>query len=291
MKNFDEIYKNVPSPQRERLKEFRSTHPYKSCDVDGVLWQYIFCGKGEKTLLLLPGGIHFAETWFKLITALEDEYRIISPSYPALPAMAEHIKGIYTICAAEGINKVHILGTSFGGWVAQCFVRHYPDMVEKVVFSHTSGPGGISTALLGIGQIMTQLTPERLLRRTFKRNYALLFSIPDQEREFWNAYLEELSLRTTKNDVLMQQECGRDFNAYKFSKDDLIDWPGTILLLESDDDPAFTPYMQKALKDLYPQAHVHTFHNAGHTPGYTNPEKYLLVVKSFLDESEPFKKG
>lgn len=284
-KNIDEIYKNVPPPQKKQLKEFRSTHPYNHCEVNSIPWQYISCGNGEEPLLLLPGGIRLAETWFKLITALENEYKIILPSYPALPTMAEHTKGIYTICVSEGVDKVHVVGTSFGGWVAQCFVRQYPDAAKTVVLSNTSGPGVISTALMRIGGIMTQLTPEWLLRKTFQRNLENLLSIPDQEREFWKAYLKELSLRTTKNDVIMQQKCGGDFNTYTFSKDDLLAWPGTILIIESDDDPAFSPSAREALKALYPQAQVHTFHDAGHTPGYTNPEEYIFVVRKFLNES------
>lgn len=284
-KNFDEIYKNVPPPQKEQLKEFRSTHPYNYCEVNGILWQYISCGKGEEPLLLLPGGVRLAETWFKLITALENEYKIISPSYPALPTMAEHTKGINTICASEGVDKVHVLGTSFGGWVAQCFVRQYPDTAKTVVLSNTSGPGAISTTLIRIGGIMTLLTPEWLLQKTFQRNFANLFSIPDQEREFWKAYLKELSLKTTKNDVIMQQKCGSDFNTHTFTKDDLLDWPGNLLIIESDNDPAFSPQVREALKALYPQAQIHTFHNAGHTPGYTNPEEYISVVRKFLNES------
>ncbi len=284
-KNFDEIYKNVPPPQKEQLKEFRLTHPYNHCEINGILWQYISCGKGEEPLLLLPGGIRFAETWFKLITALENEYKIISPSYPALPTMAEHTKGVHTICASEGVDNVHVLGTSFGGWVAQCFVRHYPDAAKTVVLSNTSGPGGISTTLVRIGGVVTRMYPEWLLRIAFQRRLESLLSIQDQERKFWKAYLKELSLRTTKNDIIMQQKCGFDFNAYTFSKDDLLDWPGNMLIMESDNDPAFSPSAREALKALYPQAQVHTFHNAGHTPGYTNPEEYTFVLRTFLDES------
>lgn len=283
--NFDTIYKNVPHEQRERLKKFRSTHPYEKCITDGVTWEYISCGKGDEPLVLLPGGIRFADTWFKLITALEDEYKIVSPTYPAVSTMAEMTKGVFTILEKERIDKAHIIGTSFGGWVAQCFVRSYPDAVKTLILSNTSGPDGVSRTMVRFAQAVTFMYPEWLIRAAFPRNYFTIFSVPDSEREFWKAYLKEISFRTNKDDITTQQECSLDFiKNYHFSKDDLPDWSGRILILESDDDSAIKESAREALKALYPHAYIHTFHNAGHTPGYADPKEYISVVKTFLKE-------
>jgi pimeloyl-ACP methyl ester carboxylesterase len=283
MKNstFTTIYKNVPHEQTEKLRRFRSSHPYMTCIVDNTKWEYISCGKGRKTLLLLPGGIRFADTWFKLITALEDKYRIISPTYPALPTIAELTRGIFTILKSEHVDEVQVLGTSFGGWVAQYFVRHYPDAVKTLILSNTSRPDTISSALIRISQVFTSIYPERLLQSAFKKRLLSLFSGSD--REFWEAYLEEVSVNTKRADIKAQQKCTYDMTTYTFSENDLNNWHGRILILESDDDPAFKELEREALKALYPQAYVHTFHNAGHTPGYTGPEEYISVLENFLN--------
>jgi pimeloyl-ACP methyl ester carboxylesterase len=282
---FDEIYNHVPQDQRTLFKKFRSAHTYTELPVNSVVWKYLSCGKGEP-VLLLPGGIRSAETWFKLITALENEYRIISPTYPAVPTMKDITTGIFALVESEQINKAHMLGTSFGGWVAQCFVREYPDTVKTLILSNTSGPGGISRRLIRYAQIVTSVSPTWLIRIAFRRNYFNILSVADQEREFWKAFLKELSLVTTKNDIASQQKCSLDFVNCRFSRNDLANWPGRILILESDDDPAFKVSVREALKTLYPQADVHTFHNAGHTPGYTNPLEYSGVVKAFLNKEQ-----
>src|SRR2546430_17005813 len=79
---FDQIYEKVPPEQVARLKEFRLTHPYKQLLIGDTKWEYISCGQGEQTLLLLPGALSVGESTFPLIAAFENEFRIIAPSYP-----------------------------------------------------------------------------------------------------------------------------------------------------------------------------------------------------------------
>lgn len=282
MKPFDVIYQRVPPHQKEKLRTFRLTHPSRATTVDGAEWEYISCGTGEETVVLLPGGIRSGEIWFNLITALENEYRIISPTYPAVPTMAHLMRGIADIMEKECIEQGHILGTSFGGWIAQCFVRRYPQKAKTLILSHTSGSHWVSLHLLRIGRVATAVYPLRLFRVALRKNYFRLLSIPDSEREFWKAFIEELSLNTTKEDIISQQDCTRDLiRNYVFSRNDLVNWPGRILILESDNDPAFTRDVREELKALYPTAQAHTFHEAGHTPGYTNPGEYVSVIKDF----------
>ena len=71
---------------------------------------------------------------------------------------------------------------------------------------------------------------------------------------------------------------------YHFSPTDLASWMGKILILQSDDDPATKPAMRQALRNLYPQARVHTFQNAGHTPFLSQPGGFYPLVSSFLHQ-------
>jgi len=286
MKPFDEIYKNVPQDQKEAFREFRSTHPYTDLTVGDAPWKYISCGKGKETLVLFPGGFRFPGEWFSLITALENAYKIISPMYPALPTMADHVKGIAAILETEKVEHVHVLGISFGGWLTQCFIRSNLDKVETVILSHTSGRGP-SALQMKLAQILIPLYPDRVFRFGMKKGYSRLLTVPDSHREFWKAYIEEVASNTTKDYILAQRKCFLDFTEnYTFSKDDLADWPGRILILESDNDQAFSKSAREALKALYPSAQVHTFHHAGHMPLCNNPGEYISVVKTFLKATE-----
>lgn len=131
------MYANVPPEQLERLKEFRRAHPYKRLRFHDVEWEYIACGRGEQTLILLPGAFSTGESTFPLILAFESEYRIIAPSYALSLTMTGLCEGIVHILDTENIDKVHVIGGSYGGLVAQYLVRQYPSKVSSAILSHT----------------------------------------------------------------------------------------------------------------------------------------------------------
>src|SRR5262249_11063514 len=176
---FDEIYARVPAEQIERLKEFRSTHEYKHLLVDGAECEYISCGRGEQTLLLLPGGLSVGESAFPLVTAFEKEYRIIAPSYALSLTMTGLCDGIAHILETEGVNRAHVLGGSYGGLVAQYFVRKYPDKARSLILSHTF--------------LMTQNSRSRCKSRTSclaycREAYLFRYSICGSTKYFFRPY-------------------------------------------------------------------------------------------------------
>lgn len=283
--DFDEIYRNVPSTQKEHVRKFRSTHPYTALTTDGVTWEYISCGQGEETLVLLPGGsFRLGETWFHLITTFESHYKIIAPTYPPVPIMEQRVKAISHILKSETIDTAHVLGWSLGGWTAQCFIREHPDTVKTLILSNTSGPS-ISKTSLSMSPTIISTYPTRLLQFGINKLLQSLLAVPDSEQELWKAFTREISLRTTKEDIINERKCMFDYvSNYVFSADDLVDWPGKILIIESDDDSTFDECARDELKALYPAAQVHTFHNGGHSPAYNKPEGYISVVQKFLKE-------
>ena len=284
--DFDTIYRDVPHNQKEQLRQFRSSHPYKGLVVNNITWEYISCGKGRKNLVLLPGGsFRLGETWFQLITAFEPTYKVISPTYPAVSTMAERVQGIFSILESEHIDTVHMLGWSLGGWTAQCFVRDYPGTVSSLILSNTSGPKGMSGKHLKVAPAIISMYPLWLFRFGLKKRLLTLMKVKDEERAFWDAFTGEIAFKTTKEDLINERKSMLDYvSNYTFSKDDLVDWPGKILILESDHDSAFGKSAREELKALYPTAQVYTFHNAGHSPFFDNPDEYTTVIKTFLEQ-------
>jgi len=282
--DFGEIYKNVFHDNKERLAEFRASHQYKQLTRNGVVWEYFSCGRGEDTLVLLPGGLGFNEALFLLITALENKFHIISPTYPPVKTMTTLAEGIAAILELEDIRKTNLMGVSFGGWLAQCFVRHYPEQVSRLILSNTSGPDGFSTTTVKIGVFSARYFPLSLLKSANKKRIMKLISPPDSERGFWEAFLnEKYSYHITREDMLSRMQNTLDYMSnYTFSSNDLAGWRGQILILESSDDLAFEKSTRESLKLLYPSAQVVTLRNAGHAPSHRGSPEYISAIIQFL---------
>ncbi len=270
-----------------RLENFRHTHPYREIQVEDRKWRYIVGGQGERTLLLFPGGTLVPDTYFMLLEDLELSSRVIVPAYSAVPTMAELVKGAAAILDAEGVKRVDVMGSSFGGYVAQCFVRAHPDRVDRLILAVTGVRHFVSraTPLYLLAQLMKVL-PASVVRFMMWRLWSTLVTTSSEEQAFWLGLLNEiLTKQLSKANLVSVTEEIYDFSAhYHFRSGDLAAWPGKILILESDQDKAFSPAVRAETRAVYPQARVHTFHDAGHTAIMTSTDEFISAIRAFLDE-------
>ncbi len=283
---FDRTYRDVPRREVDELVHFRSTHPVKHTTASGIKWEYLVSGLGSEALLILPGLLGFGEMSFQHIGAFENDYRVIAPSYPfELTTVAQLVDGVVAILDGEGVQHTHVLGGSYGGMVAQCLVRRYPQRVTSLVLSHTGGPKPDRADTNRRFITLLRLLPMSLLRVMLKgATRKALLSAPEQI-PFWAAYSNEMIARLRKADLIGRYQVAIDFDASSaFTPNDLKDWPGRILILEGDNDPIAEAPAREALKALHPQARIHTFHGSGHVASIAKLDEYVAVIKSFLKE-------
>jgi pimeloyl-ACP methyl ester carboxylesterase len=193
---FDEIYRKVPSEQVARLKEFRDTHPYKQLIIGDKKWEYISCGRGKQALLLLPGALSVGESMFPFINGFENEYHIVAPSYALSLTMKGLCEGIADILKAEDLNEAHVFGGSYGGLVAQYFVRQYPAKARSLILSHTFVLTPKPAKPLWIAGKLFPAFPKSLFvpilkLRLNKMLLSKLRAANHPKAEFWRAYLNE----------------------------------------------------------------------------------------------------
>jgi pimeloyl-ACP methyl ester carboxylesterase len=268
------------------LRGFRATHLTRCATVDGIEWEYIACGHGEKALLILPGLLGIGEMSFEHILAFEDAYQLIAPSYPpTMTLVLQLIRGIVGILNAVQIDRVQVLGGSYGGMVAQCLVHQYPDRVEGLILSHTGVPRPDRAARNRRLVTILRLLPIGLLRAVLRLSTRKSLADAPTKRAFWEAYSNEMIAQITKADLITRFGLAIDFDAScAFSAEDPKGWPGRILILEGEDDPVAESQAREALRALYPQARVHTFHGSGHVASIAKVEEYTTVIGDFLTD-------
>jgi pimeloyl-ACP methyl ester carboxylesterase len=137
-------------------------------DLDGLRLHYLEAGEGPTVVFLHGAG--GAPRGAEFIPALAARFRLLVPSLPgfdasdpgecqSIPDLAEAVAR-FVQQTAEG--PVHVVGESFGGWVACWLAVLHPALVERLVlaapasFRAAHGPAA-------------PLSPEELERRLFGR--------------------------------------------------------------------------------------------------------------------------
>jgi pimeloyl-ACP methyl ester carboxylesterase len=287
--SFDQTYAKVSAEQVARLKQFRLTHPYKQLIVGETKWEYISCGQGEETLLLLPGALSVGESTFPLITTFENNYRIIVPSYALSLTMKGLCHGLAHILESEGLNQAHVFGGSYGGLVAQYFVRQYPAKSRSLILAHTFVVTPKLALPIWLAGKLFPAFPRRLFvsilkLRLDKMLHSTLRAANHPEADFWRAYLDEAIAADLLKKVFRHQNmCLLELARQPpFTPDDLKGWPGKVLIIESDDDPAITTRDRALLRSTYPNAQVHTFRDAGHASSILKREELFSIIRGVL---------
>jgi pimeloyl-ACP methyl ester carboxylesterase len=281
------LYTGVPPAELEGFKTFLEDYPYRFVTFDGTDWAYIATEEygGGEVVLVLSGALCAPEVSWKTIAALAGKYRVIAPEYPPLDRMDALVDGIAAILQREEVVQAHVLGGSYGGFVAQVFVRRYPELTRSLVLSHTLPPDAESAESTRKIMPWLALLPGSVLRWLMgKRLSALLPEKTAETAALYAIYQEVLRFRLTKADLMSLLWRTIDFNGRVFTADQLSDWPGKVLLVLADDDPGTPEEVRERLHSLYPQAQMHLFHGSGHATAVVRQDDYLAIIDSFLHE-------
>lgn len=279
--NFDERYAGVPEEQREALRRFREDYPAREISHDGTTWTCLRGGSGP-ALLWLVGGLRRADAAFQSIPLLSEHFTIIAPDYPALPDFDALADGLAALLDAENVEKAHVLAGSWGGMLAQVFMRRHPDRVDRVVLSTTTPPmpGGAErySQMLSLVQGLDAAT----VALGAKQQFMEIISPPALEHDFYRAYLGELFDERIDRDEIMTTYS----SIIDYMDRELSPAPENIpvLIIEAEDDATFGPETRQAMRVLYPQARIFTFRSAGHSPASTHRDRYFALVRDFLQD-------
>ena len=269
--------------QQDRLDVFRGRYANKTLTTGGVDWKYRALGGDSQPLLMLPGAELVNDMNFDLASALAARFRIVYPAYPRVQSLEDLADGAAAILRALRMPRAWVLGTSFGGAVAQLMVRRHQDAIERVVLSNSGVP--LKNLVLGrqLANAALGLMPWQMLGRTLARKTVELLRAPAAEQPFWQHYARQLyEEHLTRDDVMTNLRIQLEYHQrYRFTPQDLANWRGKLFVIESEND-IFSPARRKALHDVYPQATVHTFRDAGQAPAVSRPSEYIEVLGRFL---------
>ncbi len=274
----------APETLTESLRQVRAACPLQRCELHGHTWEYLAAGAGP-LLLVLPGGLAVAETAFRWLATLAPRWHVVAPTYPAtVSSLAELVAGLWALVDHLGCGAVCVVGGSFSGLVAQCFVRAQPERVRRLVLSDTGGPWAARLWQHQAYAQLIRLLPMALVRWLFRQGMRLFLAPLCSERDFWRTHFFANIRQLDKQRCLSHLALWAEFDQRcRFTPDDLRDWSGRILIIAADSDGLFPPQQQQALLHLYPQARPYVFANSPHCASLAQIDTYIAVAAAFLE--------
>lgn len=238
--------------------------------------------------MILPGALLDAST--ALVARLGTWRRVHPVHYSTATAMTGLVDDVAAQLAAVGITRADVLGSSYGGWVAQCLVRRHPRLVRHLILVHTFALRATDAKRFRIGLALWRVMPIAVMRKLGVLRVRRLLrpiqqSLPEEHATLEAALVAEIDSPATIEQLHRQNLCMLEScTAFPVAPGDLARHDGRILVVESDDDPAIRPRDRAHLREMYPRAEVRTFHGTGHVTARAAPDAFAVAVESFLAE-------
>jgi hypothetical protein len=131
-------------PLGDQFPAFRHDYPYRQIFYRSMVWRYRTGGAADRpTVLVLPGATLVPDPLFVVVQALGRQYRVIAPAYPPATTMDDLVAGVTAILDAEQVSTVHLVGSSFGGYLAQAW--YAPTRSVSTAWSSPKAGSGTSS--------------------------------------------------------------------------------------------------------------------------------------------------
>ncbi len=266
-----------------------------------TLWYEVRHGGAKTPLVVLNGGPGFdhgylltSEAWDKLAahrTVVFYDQRGTGRSGELKPGesctVADQVADLEALRAKLGVERIDLLGHSWGGLLAMAYAIRHPEHVAHIVLCDSSAPKWSDTDFL-----LKYLFPEASERRdqydvlaalgdasaggaAVKEYLSMLFVSPRKRDEFLAAS-NQLHLNRAVNEAL-NGDLGRIDLGPMLSR---LKMP--VLVLTGRFDANVAPSTAWKIHKAIPGSRFEVFEQSGHLPFFEEPEAFARTVERFL---------
>jgi pimeloyl-ACP methyl ester carboxylesterase len=261
--------------------------------VGGIQLYYEIHGEGAP-LVLIPGFRTGLWLWFKQVETLARNFSTIvfdprgmgqsdeTDGPMSITTLADDLAGLLS---ALGIEQAHILGASFGGFVAQEFAIAYPQMTRSLILCCTSF-GGARHLLPSLSTLQALAVIEGLnTEERTRQNLLMAFSpkfIREQREEIERVIELRLSNPVTDAAHFAQLQAAAKFDAQAR----VSEIKAPTLVITGDEDTIVPPGNSQNLAAHIPRARLVQLKGGSHMFFVEQPEKFNQAVIEFINQVE-----
>ncbi|MEE1658069.1 alpha/beta hydrolase [Microvirga sp. CF3062] len=256
---------------------FTDRHPEQRTLIGSREWGYVQTGDAGPALLLIPGTLGRGDIFWQQIEALKDRARIVSVTYPKSGGVAEWASDLVELCGRIGLDRVTVLGSSLGGYLAQYFSAAYPHIVERLIAANTlHSVAGIAARPPYSSDI--ENAPIEELRAGFGQGLGTWRDSHPEQEDLVDLLMAEVGGR------IPEQELRARLNALKQGPElPPLSLPrDRIATIESADDPLIPPPMRDAVRARLKPSVAYRFEWGGHFPYVARPDLYVSLLEAQL---------
>jgi len=237
----------------------------------------------DGNLVLIHGMFGGLSNFDPLIDCLED-YSIYVPKIPlyemekselSIPGVAEWLNGFMETI---DIDNAILLGNSMGGHVGLEFTHQYPEKVEALILTGSSG-------LLEYD--FGSSFPKRKSREYLKERANMTFYEDLANDVIVDEILEVVNSREKLFSLLRLTRSTHSHNMEKV----LPEIKQPTLLVWGKQDVVTPPKVARQFEELLPNAELKWIDRCGHAPMMERPEQFFALMKDFLHQLESQKKS
>jgi pimeloyl-ACP methyl ester carboxylesterase len=258
-------------------------------------------------LLLLHGLACNRHTWKTVWDRLGRSYTLLAPDLLGHGesdkprgdySVGGYANGMRDLLTVLGIDKVTVVGHSFGGGVAMQFAYQFPERTERLILVDPGGLGREVTvairllALPGYDALLRVLTApgirhlnatmmrtlHRHLRHPATRDLAEVADILEDFRHPGNRHAIH-RLVGAAIDLRGQVISMRD-RAY-------LTEAMPLMVMWGEEDKVIPSHQLDIVAELAPAARTVLFHDSGHFPHKDHPEQFCTLVEDFMATTSP----
>ncbi|HSH36039.1 alpha/beta hydrolase [Schnuerera sp.] len=250
-------------------------------NIENIKINYICEGKGKDVLVLHGWGANI-NTVLSIVNLLKPHFKVYALDLPGFgesqaPNKAfdsqDYTRIVKKFLDKMKIEKIILIGHSFGGKLSILLGSKYPDNVEKIVLINSAG-----------------LIPKRGFKyylkvysfKTLRFLYKIIFFWVNEEKKMGKIYKKFGSTDYKEADGIMRKTLVKVVNEDLHPILKRIQSP--TLLIWGDKDTATPLYMGKTMEKEIPDSGLVVLEGAGHYSYLDDFNRFAIILKTFLLE-------